>query len=129
MVAGEVDATLVGGQTTLAREVQASLELTGAGQVRRLAGAHGRLVIGRQADCDLIVLGPRISRQHARIEQAHGDFYIQDSSANGTFVQQAGGSMVALRRSNAPLGRAGRIALGQMPVDDADFTLSYRVVD
>ncbi|MGF1626596.1 MAG: adenylate/guanylate cyclase domain-containing protein [Alphaproteobacteria bacterium] len=129
IVAGAVDATVVGAPTAIRLQATTSLELAGAGQVRRLTGAHQRLVIGRQSDCDLIVLGPRISRQHARIEQAHGHFFIHDSSANGTFVQQTGGSIVALRRGGAPLGRAGRIALGQMPADGSDFTLSYRVVD
>lgn len=128
LVTGAVDATVVG-MTALPREPQAVLEVSGAGHVRRLSGGHRRLVIGRQADCDLIVQGPRISRQHARIEQAHGDFFIHDSSANGTFVQQEGGSVVALRRGIAPLGRAGRIALGAMPEDGADFTLGYRIVD
>jgi adenylate cyclase len=128
LITGAVDATVVG-VPAVPREAQAVLEVSGAGQTRRISGPHARLVIGRQADCDLIVLGPRISRQHARIEQADGDFYIHDSSANGTFVQQEGGSIVALRRTMAPLGRAGRIALGEPPGDGADFTLSYRVVD
>lgn len=129
LVAGEVDATMVGAPTTLELEATVVLEVSGAGQMQRLDGPHRRLVIGRQADCDLIVQGPRISRQHARIEHAHGDFFIHDSSANGTFVKHSGGSLVALRRNNAPLGRSGVIALGQMPEDGSDFTLNYRVID
>lgn len=129
LVTGEVDATVVGVPTTIEMEKQVAIEVSGAGQVRRMSGAHGRLVIGRQVDCDLVIHGPRISRQHARIEQAHGDFFLHDSSSNGTWVQQTGGSIVALRRNSAPLGRSGVIALGQLPKEDSEHTLTYRVVD
>jgi class 3 adenylate cyclase len=130
LVAGETEATMVAATVTTAvtRALGAVLEVTGAGQTRRLDVPHQRLVIGRQADCDLVVQGQRISRQHARIEQAQGDFYIHDSSANGTYVRQTGGSVLALRRTSAPMGQAGEISLGVPPEKDEDYTLSYRVV-
>lgn len=130
LVAGETEATMVAAPVTTAvtRALGAVLEVTGAGQTRRLDVPHQRLVIGRQADCDLIVQGQRISRHHARIEQARGDFVIHDSSANGTYVRQTGGSVLALRRSGAPMGMSGEISLGVPPEKDGDYALSYRVV-
>ncbi|MEZ5668267.1 MAG: adenylate/guanylate cyclase domain-containing protein [Alphaproteobacteria bacterium] len=128
LVAGQTDATIVGAPTTVEMAARAALEVSAAGQTVRLSGPNARLVIGRQPDCDLVVQGPLISRQHARIEQAHGDFFIHDSSANGTFVQQTGGAMIALRRNSAPLGREGRISLGTSLASEDGTTLSYRVI-
>ena len=128
LVAGQTDATIVGAPTTVEMAANGALEVSGAGQVARLTNATDRLIVGRQAECDLVVHGAMISRQHARIEQANGAYFIHDSSSNGTFVQQAGGSMVALRRSSAPLGQAGVISLGKSVGSAEENTLNYRVL-
>ncbi|PJF30366.1 MAG: hypothetical protein CUN51_08130 [Candidatus Thermofonsia Clade 1 bacterium] len=46
------------------------------------------LVIGREADCDIILNEPKISRQHVRLTQtAEGRFQVEDlESTNGTWV-------------------------------------------
>ncbi len=46
------------------------------------------LVIGREADCDIILNEPKISRQHIRLTQtAEGRFQVEDlESLNGTWV-------------------------------------------
>ncbi len=46
------------------------------------------LVIGREADCDIILNDPKISRQHVRLTQtADGHFQVEDlESRNGTWV-------------------------------------------
>ncbi|PJF43036.1 MAG: hypothetical protein CUN50_01935 [Candidatus Thermofonsia Clade 1 bacterium] len=46
------------------------------------------LVIGREADCDIILNDPKISRQHVRLTQtADGRFQVEDlESRNGTWV-------------------------------------------
>ncbi len=46
-----------------------------------------RLTIGRQADCDLVIPDPLVSRRHADLEVRDGTLYIKDlGSANGTIV-------------------------------------------
>ena len=44
-------------------------------------------VMGRNADCQIIVNLPSVSREHAIIRQVQGKFYIEDlKSRNGTSV-------------------------------------------
>ncbi len=47
----------------------------------------GRLTVGRQADCDLVIPDPLVSRRHAELAVRDGVLYLQDlGSANGTIV-------------------------------------------
>jgi len=44
-------------------------------------------LLGRSPECQLVISGPLVSRLHARIGRADGDYYIEDlGSANGTTV-------------------------------------------
>ncbi|GHD12265.1 hypothetical protein GCM10007052_12920 [Halioglobus japonicus] len=48
---------------------------------------HGELVLGRSLDCDLAIVTPHVSRQHARLDEAEDGLYIEDlGSSNGTVV-------------------------------------------
>jgi pSer/pThr/pTyr-binding forkhead associated (FHA) protein len=48
---------------------------------------HGRLEIGRGAECGLVLDEPEMSRRHAMIEVSAHEIYLRDlGSANGTFV-------------------------------------------
>jgi pSer/pThr/pTyr-binding forkhead associated (FHA) protein len=44
------------------------------------------LVIGRGAECDIVVDDPGVSRRHAMVKPGRGGFVVTDESANGTFV-------------------------------------------
>lgn len=44
------------------------------------------LVIGRGAECDIVVDDPGVSRRHAVVRPGRGGFVVTDESANGTFV-------------------------------------------
>jgi anti-anti-sigma factor len=47
----------------------------------------GRLTMGREADCDLVITDPLVSRRHAEIQVRDGTPYITDlGSVNGTWV-------------------------------------------
>ena len=53
----------------------------------RIVPLRGKLVIGRDNDCDLILDEPEMSRRHAVIEHAGDVIFLRDlGSANGTFV-------------------------------------------
>jgi pSer/pThr/pTyr-binding forkhead associated (FHA) protein len=53
----------------------------------KVVGIHGRLVIGRGADCDLVLDEPEMSRRHAMIEVNASEIFLRDlGSTNGTFV-------------------------------------------
>jgi hypothetical protein len=63
--------------------------LTREGEEKTWTLEPGSLVrIGRDADNDVVLRDPRVSRHHARIVHEKGFFVIHDlASANGTFVQ------------------------------------------
>lgn len=42
------------------------------------------LVLGRQSDCDVLLMHGQISRQHAVVRAMKGGLFLQDKSANGT---------------------------------------------
>lgn len=57
---------------------------------------HGSLVLGRALDCDLAIVTPHVSRQHARLELENDHLYIEDlGSSNGTVVN---GRMISGRQ-------------------------------
>lgn len=71
-------------------------------QETRVAMADGRAcVVGRAADCDIVVDDQRVSSRHATIEGVDGGFRVVDrGSRNGTFVNGkaiAAGESVALK--------------------------------
>jgi pSer/pThr/pTyr-binding forkhead associated (FHA) protein len=53
----------------------------------KVVPVYGRLVIGRDAECDLVLDEPEMSRRHAMIEVTPQEIYLRDlGSANGTYV-------------------------------------------
>jgi len=49
---------------------------------------YGEIVIGRGQEADFILLDAKVSRQHARIFEEKGKFFIEDlESRNGTVVE------------------------------------------
>jgi hypothetical protein len=53
-------------------------------------GGHDELVIGRNPTCDIVLRGPAVSRQHARLNFRDGNWILQDlESTNGTVVNGA----------------------------------------
>ena len=59
----------------------------GNGQNREYALSNTTAMLGRESDCDIIVLDRNVSRHHAVLSREPEGFLIKDlSSANGTFV-------------------------------------------
>jgi hypothetical protein len=53
-------------------------------------GGRDELVIGRNPVCDIVLPGPAVSRRHARLTFADGNWILQDlDSTNGTVVNGA----------------------------------------
>jgi class 3 adenylate cyclase len=77
---------------------------------------EGRKAInmGRADDNDLVVKGNLISRIHARIEMRRGKFVLIDQSTNGTFLENAQGEEVFIRRDSTALTGEGIIGLGRV---------------
>src|SRR5204862_8135869 len=54
---------------------------------RRLPIEKPEIVLGKSADCDVVLSSPKVSRRHARIAVRDGGLVIEDlKSTNGTFV-------------------------------------------
>ena len=72
-----------------------------AGAVHQHELAAGSYVIGRRSDCDVSILVPDVSRNHARITLEPGSFTIEDlGSSSGTFFH--GDKLSALKRLAYP---------------------------
>ena len=76
------------------------------------------LTLGRDATNDIVIIGPMVSRQHARIEQRQDKFALIDQSANGTYLTIAGRQEIVLRREEFILYGSGLITLGDSPRHD-----------
>jgi len=70
------------------------------------------IVIGRDAQCNIVIADRNASRQHARIERRRDKFFLVDQSTNGTFVAFANAPKVVLRREELMLRGSGRIGFG-----------------
>ncbi len=63
------------------------LILKGANQGQKISLDRERLVIGRNPDCDVIVPGNAVSRQHAQIVRVNTEFFLEDlQSRNKTYL-------------------------------------------
>jgi len=79
---------------------------------------QGSVVIGRTADCDVILYDPGVSRKHARIFAQGRAYYVEDmGSSNGTKVN---GSVVKKKQ----LSDGDAVALGPVV-----FNFSSRVIE
>jgi len=83
------------------------------------------LTLGRDLACKLIIEDRKASRQHARIEKREHDYYLVDTSTNGSFVSRSGQQEVMVRRHEILLEGKGRICFGSSgndpTADCADF--------
>lgn len=76
--------------------------------------------MGRATEAEFVVLDPRVSRLHARIDWRNDRFELVDLSSFGTCVRFSGApTEVRLRRDECVLHDSGEIALGP---DFSDFT-------
>jgi pilus assembly protein CpaF len=70
----------------------------GAARTVDLAGAEA--LIGKHADCQVVLADPKVSRRHARVAERDGRYFVEDlGSTNGTRV-------------------AGRIVKGETPLEE-----------
>lgn len=70
------------------------------------------LLLGRELGNDVVVIDPRASRQHARIERRRDGFVLVDQSTNGTFLVQDGEPECCIKRAEILLTGQGRVGCG-----------------
>jgi adenylate cyclase len=100
------------------------LQLAFGGRDFVFDGTAGAVRLGRDAACELVIVDPKVSRQHARIEKRRDKFVLADHSANGTYVAVAGDPEICLRREELILRGSGRIGIGH-PVAHAATVVTF----
>lgn len=120
------DATSLFNMThTMIKSPGLSLQLDYRGHQITLGTYRTSYVIGRGADCDLIIESSLASRRHCRLEFRWGQVFLVDHSTNGTYVQsqegkrEGDGVSMRLHRRELLLKGKGRISIGT-PVEAAD---------
>ena len=94
------------------QSVFTKLRFNVSGRPSEVAPPFSKYSIGRDATCSLPVNAPLASRVHAELDYQRGKFVLSDHSTNGTYVTDAGGREVFLRRESMPLTGSGTISLG-----------------
>jgi hypothetical protein len=88
---------------------------------------EGTFVVGRGADCDVVLASDLVSRRHASITVGQADVSVTDlKSANGTFINGARlvGSSVAIQGDVILIGDVAlRLHRGAVPALEASATL------
>ena len=84
------------------------LQVESAGSTRTYDGE--RVVIGREADCDVVVQEPSASRHHAVVQREGDAWVVVDTSSNGTFVRGQRISRLAVPMSPLSLHLGGPAA-------------------
>ncbi len=70
------------------------------------------LLLGRELGNDVVIMDPRASRQHCRIERRRNGFVLIDHSTNGCYVVDESGGERCVKGGEVPLIGPGRIGCG-----------------
>jgi hypothetical protein len=83
------------------------------------------IVLGRNTDCDMVIMSKLASRQHARIEYNFGKFLLNDQSVNGTYIRFSDGQVILLSQQQIVLHGAGTISLGEPYSEDPTELIEF----
>ena len=106
-------------------KVNVTLEFGDRTIVRRDGGPGFH--IGRAGSCDLVIDEPCVSRDHALLTIRRGKVLLTDMSSTGTWIAQADGDPVLLRRDVMQLASDGVISLGVRPKENGATIIHYRL--
>lgn len=97
------------------------------GQKWVIDATHPTLLFGRETGNDIVVSDPRVSRQHARIELRNGQFFLADSSTNGTYLLEEGVAEHCIKRSEFSLSEKGHIGCGFSVGDNMSDAVAFAI--
>jgi hypothetical protein len=108
-----VSIALLDEDSTNARTDNKTLQVEFDGQSKTFAASRNtKINIGRADSADIYIVGDHISRSHATITLNYGDVFIEDHSANGTFVY-FDGREVFLNNESLKVKEKGKISCGR----------------
>ncbi|MCL2876223.1 MAG: FHA domain-containing protein [Betaproteobacteria bacterium] len=85
------------------------------------------ILVGRELGNDIVIVDPRASRQHARIERRPDSFMLIDESTNGCFVVIDGEEEQCLKGTTLPLTGSGRFGCGFSPKKTENDTVFFEL--
>jgi len=91
-------------------------------------GKRPVILLGRELGNDVVIIDPRASRQHARIERRRDGFVLIDGSSNGCFVTIDGREELCLKDASMPLTGSGRFGCGFSPQDSENDTVFFELI-
>ena len=86
------------------------------------------VLLGRELGNDIVIIDPRASRQHARIERRREGFVLIDASTNGCFVAIEGQKEQCLKEDELLLTSAGRFGCGFSSKEFEDDLVFFEIV-
>ena len=92
-----------------------------------LSAQETRCSLGRDQNCDLVILNRFSSRRHGRLEWRNGQFYFCDHSFNGTYIDFDDGRSTHICRDESILSGSGVISLGKPSNIDKDFVIRFTI--
>lgn len=104
-----------------------SLHLSMGGLEYSVESEAAETTLGRGLDCTMRVEALSVSRQHARLTFDSGDFYLEDVSSNGTFIQQRGKPELFIHKGLRKLSGEGVFSLGSSVLEPDSVLIRYRV--
>ena len=120
---------MAGAATIRPKEIVIIIET--AGERRRVVPSKWPFTIGRAEDCDAAITDFRVSRLHARLEEANGEYFIVDAgSRHGTFVNGVRAERTRVKNNDEiTLGVSGLklIFLEGTPVSSATQVLLRKI--
>lgn len=86
-----------------------------------------RCSLGRDQNCDLVILNRFSSRRHGRIEWRNGHFYLCDHSFNGTYIDFDDGRSTHICRDEIILNTSGVLSLGKPSNVDKEYIIRFDI--
>jgi class 3 adenylate cyclase len=117
--------TMLSTRMAPAAPLEIRLRLRHGGNELELGPVRPLATLGRGADNDCVILDPRASRSHAKIERRRDKFVLVDMSSNGTYVTLHGEEELALKREETILRGSGRIVFGHPWSPDVTETVEF----
>lgn len=106
---------------------RSQLTLQLAGLEYQLDAGASKVRLGRSLECAVRVDDLSVSRKHAYLWFEEGEFYLEDTSSNGTFIQHRGKPELFIHRGFRKLCGEGVISLGASALDPDSSLIHFRV--
>lgn len=110
-------------------EVLPTLRLEHAGAEVPVDATQELLTLGREASCDLVINGHKVSRLHATIERHDRRFVLTDQSTNGTFIKIGKEPEVRIHRKDFVLRGKGLIGFASSTHDPDTDLLGFEIIE